>query len=366
MLNRFKIYYNTKSFFDSDQVSFLILYVSNRCNFKCNFCFYYAEIEKGRKVSELTTEEIRKISERLGPLIQLSMTGGEPFLREDLAEITEFFIKNNMARYITIPTNASLTGKIVKYLEKILPAYPNTYFRIAFSIDGIGEDHDNIRSFFGSYKKIIESYNAVSLIRKRYRNLILDSNTVFTSSSQNSILNTIRTLDSDFDFDNISVTYVRGEIKSPSLKSASFQKYLELNDYLESLHRKKEHRLFYPIWRAVRDISRQYLIRTVMDNEFITVCTAGRKLLVVSEVGDVFPCEMLNKSMGNIRDYNFNMKELLSSEENKRLLRWIKDSKCRCTFECALASNVLWGKSSRIKLFKSALKNIGKNYRYRS
>lgn len=362
MFNKFLSHYNlARSFFNRDQVSYLILYVTNRCNFRCNFCFYHAEVEKGRKVNELTLEEIKKISENLGPIIQLSITGGEPFLRDDLDEITDFFIKNNFVKYITIPTNASLTSRIVDYLEKVLPAYPDTYFRIPLSIDGIGEEHDKNRSFPGSYKRITESYAAISPLRNKYRNLVFDSNTVFTSNSQDTILETIRTIYRDFDFDNISVTYVRGDIKDEELKKMFFAKYLELNDYLENLIREKEDRLFYPVWRAVRDISREYLIRTVMDNKFITPCTAGRKLLIISETGNVYPCEILNRGMGNVRDYDFNIKRILSQPENMKLLRWIKDSKCKCTFECALAANVLWGKFSYIRLLKSAIKNIGKD-----
>ena len=79
------LYQTTKSFLNRDQVSYLILYVTNRCNFKCNFCFYHAEVEKGRKPNELSTAEIQRFSETLGPIIQLSLTGGEPFLRDDLA-----------------------------------------------------------------------------------------------------------------------------------------------------------------------------------------------------------------------------------------------------------------------------------------
>ena len=349
-----------KSFFDKRQVSYLILYVTNRCNFRCDFCFYHAEVEKGRKVNELTLDEIEKISENIGPIIQITLTGGEPFLRDGLGEITDCFIKNNFVKYITIPTNASLTSRIIDYLEKVLPKYPDTYFRIPFSIDGIDDVHDENRSFPGSYKKIIESYTAVSSLRKAYHNLVLDSNTVFTSNLQDTILETVKTLYRDFDFDNISVTYVRGDIKDERLKKMSFQKYLELNDYLENLTRKKEGRLLYPVWRAVRDISRQYLVRTVVDNEFITPCTAGRKLLVITETGEVYPCEILNRGMGNVRDYDFNVKKLLALPENKKLLRWIEDSKCKCTFECALAANVLWGKSSYIKLLESTVRNIGR------
>lgn len=355
------LYQTTKSFLSRDQVSYLVLYVTNRCNFRCNFCFYHAEVEKGRKSNELSSAEIRRFSETLGPIIQLSLTGGEPFLRDDLAEITEIFIKNNCVKYITVPTNASLTAAIVKYLEQVLPKYPNTYFRIPFSIDGIGDAHDRNRSFPGSYKKMMESYKAVSPLRKTYRNLVLDSNTVFTAQTQDTIMDTVRTLNEEFDFDNISVTYARGDVKAAELKKTAFEKYIELNNYLEGLKRKKEGRFLYPLWRAVRDVSREYLVRTVVDDEFITPCTAGRKLLVVSETGEVYPCEILQKSMGNLKDYGFDVRKLLKDPKNRELLRWIEDSRCRCTFECALAANVLWGNSSLLRLVRSALKNIGRN-----
>lgn len=354
-------FYLAKSFFDKQQVSFLIFYVTNRCNFRCNFCFYHAEVEKGRKVDELTLEEIKRISENSGPIIQLSLTGGEPFLRDDLTEITEVFIKNNYARYITIPTNASLPERIVGYLEKVLPQNKCAYFRIVFSIDGIGKQHDLYRSCPGSYNKILDSYAAVSSLRKKYHNLVLDSNSVYTSNTEETILETLKTIKKEFDFDNISVTYARGGIKDTSLKESSFVKYMEMNDYLKNIKRTKEKRFFYPVWRGVRDVSREYLIRTVVNEEFVSPCVAGRKLLILGETGEVFPCEILKKGMGNVRDYGYDLKNLLSKHKNKELVKWINESKCKCSFECALAANVIWGKWAFLKIVKASIKNIGMN-----
>lgn len=354
-------YFNlVRSFFDWSQVSYLIVYVTNRCNFKCNFCFYRREIAKGQKADELSLEEFSRISQKVGPLIQLSLTGGEPFLREDLAKITGLFVKNNFVKYITIPTNASLTSRIVDYLANVLPQYPDTYFRIPFSIDGIEKVHDEYRSAPGAYKKIQDSYEAVSPLRKKYHNLVIDSNTVFSSASQDSILETIKTVHDNFDFDNISITYIRGDMEDCALKKTSFRKYLEANSYLENLARKKEKRFFYPLWRAVRDLSRGYLKETVLNNKFITSCTAGKKILVISETGEVYPCEILKQSMGNIRDFSFDLKKVIADIENQKLISWIKDSRCKCTFECALAANVLWGKFSYFSLLRLVFKNCGK------
>lgn len=343
------------------QVGYLILYVTNRCNFRCNFCFYYAEIEKGRKPNEMTIEEIERLARAIGPLTQLSLTGGEPFLRKDLDKVYSLFAEHAHARYVTIPTNASMPDRMVKFLETILPQHPDTYLRLTFSIEGIGEQHNRVRSMPGSFDNIVKSYEAISPLRKRFKNLVLDANSCYSADTENHLEDTFRTLDRDFDFDNLSMTYARGDIKDPSLQRMSEDRYIRINEFLESAQRKKESRLLYPIWRGVRDVSRRNLIRTVFHDEFVTPCVAGRKLIVVSETGEVRPCEVLDRTMGNLRDYDFDLYRLLAEKENEELRRWIVDSKCKCSFECALAANVVWNASAYPELITSALRNIGRD-----
>jgi radical SAM protein with 4Fe4S-binding SPASM domain len=347
-----------QSYADPRQVGYVIFYVTNRCNFRCRFCFYGAEIEKGLKPDEMTVEDVRRLAPTIGPLLQLSLTGGEPFLRKEFAEITGVLLDATEARYVTIPTNASLTDRTVQFLEEILPRFPDTNFRICFSIEGIGEAHDELRSMPGSYRKIQESYEAVSPMRRRFPNLVLDSNSVFTAQSETTLLETVRHLSEAFAFDNISVTYARGDIPDPTLKTQSERRYVEVNEFLESLQRRKENRLLSPVFRATRDVSRHALIRTVFHDEFVTPCVAGRKLVVISETGEVFPCEILGKSMGNLRDHGFDLRALLKRRENDELRNWIVESKCKCSFECALAANMVWNPSMYPRLAVSAVRNL--------
>ena len=114
-----KILRNSYSILNPNQVGYLIFYVTNRCNFRCNFCFYSAEIEKGLKPDEMSVEEIKKFAPSIGPLVQLSMTGGETFLRKEFPEIAGILIDATGARWVTIPTNASLTNRMVKFLDEI-------------------------------------------------------------------------------------------------------------------------------------------------------------------------------------------------------------------------------------------------------
>ena len=98
----------------------------------------------------------------------------------------------------------------------------------------------------------------------------------------------------------------------------------------------------------------------MFDDEFVAPCVAGRKIIVISETGEVLPCEILGRSMGNVRDYDYDLKRLLASAENDTLRKWIVESKCKCSFECALTANVAWNLGEYPKLVASTLKNIGR------
>jgi MoaA/NifB/PqqE/SkfB family radical SAM enzyme len=345
---------NINAFANPNQVGYIIFYVTNRCNFRCKFCFYYAEIEKGRKPEELTLDQIDKISKSTGSLLQLSLTGGEPFLRKDFAELTEIWIKNTGVKYITIPTNASLDDRMVRYFEYLLPKFPDTCFRLAISIDGIEDEHDTNRSMPGSFKKIQETFIAMKALKKKYRNLVLDSNTVFTANTQGRIIKILDYINKNFSFDNQTITYVRGDIKDPNLKVKAEKEYREMNQFLENLERQKEKFLLYPLYRGVRTVAWKNLMETVFEDKFVTPCVAGKKLLIISETGVVRPCEILDKVIGNLKDYDFDLKKLMKSKNRKDIYNWIVDTKCKCSFECALAANVTWNASQYGKVLKAS------------
>ncbi|MBF0094127.1 MAG: radical SAM protein [Alphaproteobacteria bacterium] len=349
---------SAKAFADPGQVGFLIVYVTNRCNFRCDFCFYSSEIDKGQKADEMTVDELARLARSTGPLLQLSLTGGEPFLRAELAGITDEFLTHTSARYLTIPTNGSLPDRTVAFLEHVLPRFPRTNVRVVISVEGIGEEHDRLRSMPGSFAKIGETYRALEPLRRRFANLVLDANSVYTARSETTLEATLLHLAREFDFDNLSITFARGEIRDPELKEASRETYIRLNQLLESLRRRKENRLLSPLWRGVRDASRRLLIRTVFDEEFVVACTAGRKLLVVGETGEVKPCEILSRSMGNLRDFDFDLRRLLDRPDNRGLVDWIVRSRCKCSFECALSANVVWRPGLYPRLAASAFRNM--------
>ncbi len=74
----------------------------------------------------------------------------------------------------------------------------------------------------------------------------------------------------------------------------------------------------------------------------MTPCYAGRLTLVITENGDVFPCESFNGKLGNLRKVNFNLKHILREPTCKKTLASIQNKQCYCHHECYMMMNILF------------------------
>ena len=61
-----------------------------------------------KRFNELTLEEIDKITKTMDPILQLLLTGGEPYLRHDLDQIVKIFYENCKVPIMTIPSNGCI------------------------------------------------------------------------------------------------------------------------------------------------------------------------------------------------------------------------------------------------------------------
>ena len=105
--------------------------VTYRCNARCNMCNRYKA--PSRTEEELTLETIRK----LPPMYFTNITGGEPFIREDLKEILRELYKKSDR--IVISTNGFYTDRILDLCRE----FPQVGIRI--SIEGMEEMNNSIR-----------------------------------------------------------------------------------------------------------------------------------------------------------------------------------------------------------------------------
>jgi radical SAM protein with 4Fe4S-binding SPASM domain len=104
-------------------------------------------IWKGRQKDALRPEHMRKLPRRLKTI---NFSGGEPFLRQDLPEFVREARQRCPGARITISTNAYAPDKIAETMGMILRNDPSV--RLAVSLDGLGESHDEIRGDGGAFE----------------------------------------------------------------------------------------------------------------------------------------------------------------------------------------------------------------------
>ena len=123
--------------------------VTYRCNAKCNMCNRY-------KKPSLPDEEISLDTiKKLPPMYFTNITGGEPFIREDIKDIVRELYKKSDR--IVISTNGFFTEKIIDLCKE----FPQIGIRI--SIEGLEETNNRIRGLedgfnrgYTTLKKLVE------------------------------------------------------------------------------------------------------------------------------------------------------------------------------------------------------------------
>ncbi len=339
----------------------LTFFVTRRCNSKCPFCFYLRSRDnESVRTEELTLEEIQRISASFGSLLWLAFSGGEIYLRDDLVEIADLFYRQNKPAIMLFPTNGLLPELICERTEKILKCCPESVVTAKLSVDGIEEDHDRVRNTPGSFKKTLRTYELLGDLLRQYPNFELGVNTVFCSENQDDMDDIIDFVADLAHVRTHTISLVRGDLSDIRYKDVDFGKYLRSIDRLET-NLKGAKASFYRFRgagvKAAQDILQRRLIhRTSQEERRLIPCYAGRLNAVLTETGDVYPCEILPKSLGNIRDHDGDIRKLLHSRHAREIIDFIKGGKCYCTHECYFMTNILFNPALYPGLFREYLR----------
>ncbi len=324
----------------------LTFFVTRRCNARCPWCFYLKGRPPPAEGDPLSLAEIREISASLGRLLWVAFSGGEVFLRDDLAEISALFHDRNRPRILLFPTNGLLPEAITEQTELILRRCPKSIIVVKVSLDGLDGAHDALRGSPGAFAKALETYRSIARLRDRYDNLELGINSVFLSENQDRMDEVIDFVAGLDDRGTHTVSLVRGDLIEHRFKAVDAAKYQaaanrlgrDLKAGVSSIHRFAGARL-----KAAQDILQRRLIhRTLSEERRLIPCYAGTLSLVLSESGEVHACESLADSLGNVRAHGYDIARLLRSDQARAILGQIADGGCHCTHECNFIMNILF------------------------
>jgi MoaA/NifB/PqqE/SkfB family radical SAM enzyme len=314
--------------------SFLVLFINSICNMKCEHCFYWTSLNKK---DDLSKEELFELSRSLGKIENLNLSGGEPFLRTEFAEICRQFIQHNGVRQIYVPTNAYFTDRVAKQVRATLEEKDLDLFVVEISLDGMAEFHDNFRVARNAFAKAMQTYDELVKIQEEDPRLRIHCISTATNVNMEEIRRLTTFLyDRCPAMDHHNLAIIRGDRKNPSLTGPVLKQYEDLYEYIRRLWAPREKGRYGSI---VEPMLQWAKVRTIKEERQVVPCLAGRITAVVYANGDVSLCE-IHKPIGNLRQKSF--REIWSSPEAQELRRSIAARECYCTTEVFMWPSVVY------------------------
>ena len=149
----------------------------------------------------------------------------------------------------------------------------------------------------------------------------------------------------------------------PEIKNRIYDVYLKLTkmvqtDILTGKMEGYKHNLQGLIMNSKNIIANQIFEKIYPNPQYVSHCPAGALFGVIGSDGMVYPCEILDKPLGNLRDYDLNFMALWKNQQTTEVKKFIKDTKCNCSYECAWSINVISNPMYIPKLMNNSVKQL--------
>jgi MoaA/NifB/PqqE/SkfB family radical SAM enzyme len=319
---------------------FVILFINSICNLTCEHCFYWRNLNRR---DDLTFEELARLSSELGPIENLNLSGGEPFLRAEFAEIVSLFVRNNGVKQIYVPTSGYFTERMRTALEAVLEERIQL-FACEISLDGMPEYHDRFRGDSRSFARAMETYDMLAELQKKDPRLRIHSISTVTHENVDEIL---RLTDHLYErcpaMDHHNIAIIRGDRKNPSLKGPALDRYRALWEHVRSRWADREAGR---LGSVVEPLLQWTKLETLAAERQVVSCRAGILSAVIYSNGDVSVCEN-HPPLGNLRSRSF--QDIWHSTEARDRRGRIANRECWCTNEVFMWPSIVFQPGSLVR-----------------
>ena len=258
-----------KNYRERNQLYSVIIELTYRCVCRCVHCY----IDEHHS-DELSTDEIRAVLRQLAEegVVGLSLTGGEVFVRDDLEAILEEACRNGFLT--TVLTTGILIDESAADMMK-----KNRVGDVEISIMGANAStHDSIMRHPGAFEAMLR---AVRLLKARGINVVLKNSILKQNYTQ---LEDMAALAASMEcLFNASLTVL------PTIAGGGEPQGYALDyDTARSLNPKL--------------VNGGLAFGEDSSNGAILGCNAGKINCAISPFGDVYPCLIWRRSIGNVRE----------------------------------------------------------------
>jgi radical SAM protein with 4Fe4S-binding SPASM domain len=264
------------------------------------------------KATEIKASDLKSLPQ----LKFINLTGGEPFIREDLAEIVEEC--NKHTKRIVISTSGWFEDRVIALAKK----FPNIGIRI--SIEGLSRKNDELRGREGGFDKGLRTL--LTLKQMGVKDIGFGC-TVSNNNSQDMLSLYQLSLSLGLEFATASFHnsyYFHKDDNVVTNKQEVCENFKTLiNWQLKEKHPKSWFRAFFNMG----------LINYIEGGRRMLPCEAGSANFFIDPSGEVYPCNGLEQkywkeSMGNIHDADF--MTIWNSEQAEHVRAMVR----RCPKNC--------------------------------
>ena len=265
----------------------------------------------------------------LDDLRELDVTGGEPFLRDDLSDLFEGICalkKTNLKklRAVAVTTNGFLTRRVVTAVEDIARRLhrENIELVMVCAMDAAGPVHEKIRRVKGGWPKLNDTIQGLIELRRRYTNLIIGLKTTILPLNIDELDGIADYAEANRLFTIMSPCIItRGRYLNPDLGGAMA---FSSEDVAKMIR-------FYRGERSDWSYHGRRLIGYFQTGFMRKPCTCGYNYFFVRSNGDVYLCPLVDRSVGNIRRRS--LADVFFSDEANRIRKGVGHfDECRsCT-----------------------------------
>lgn len=288
-----------------------LIAVTYRCNARCHMCNTWQF--PSEPAEEITAADLASLPR----LSFANITGGEPFLREDLEEIVE--VVSAKADRVVVSTNGYYTERVLELARR----FPELGFRV--SIEGLPAANDELRGLKDGFDHGIRT-----LLELRDLG-VKDIGFGITLSDRNAddLLELYGLADAmglEFATAAMHNTYYFHKFDN------TFEDAERIAGNLEELSRRllatRRPKNWFRAWFNMG------LANYVRGGERLLPCDMGTDIFFVDPFGRILPCNGMEASMGSLKTHSFD--EIWNSEQ----AREVREKVSCCSQECWMIGSV--------------------------
>lgn len=305
--------------------------VTYKCDSRCSHCNIWANyLQQPETASqEMTLAEFERFLDKNPQLIQVTTTGGEPFNRDDIVEF--WLALDRRGHRTSCATNAIETDGIIERESFLLSHLSGRYLRhFGVSLDGVEAVHDRMRGIPGNFAGAWRLFQWARQQERRYPFYRAEISTTLTAANYREFPALVEWLVKEgvpankiaFIGALPSAHYYRNEKTCKPVTARD-----ELAGIIEELKRK------HPGFG--QNYFTESHLQWLRDPTSGVTCMAGTAFGYIDPYWNVYPCLVLNRKLGNLRECGFDVRKLWRSPAARQFRAELVVKPCTlCLNEC--------------------------------